>query len=132
MIGHRYCMWKNIFGSVYPSYAHLPLTLPTDHPLLRPRGHPHGSRRARHRRDTIVILDSDIIAAHANQDKTLRESAADLGAMILEMEREEELHGKNTERLAELKRVRALQEKVVMRMLDGSDRPKRPRLRVVK
>ena len=62
---------------------------------------------------------ADIIAAHANQDKTLRESAADLGAMILEMEREEELHGKNTERLAELKRVRALQEKVVMRMLDG-------------
>ena len=34
---------------------------------------------------------ADIIAAHANQDKTLRESAADLGAMILEMEREEEL-----------------------------------------
>jgi hypothetical protein len=48
------------------------------------------------------------------------ESAADLGAMILEMEREEELYGKNTERFAELKRVRALQEKVVMRMLDGS------------
>ena len=40
--------------------------------------------------------------------------------MILEMEREEELHGKNTERLAELKRVRAQQEKVVLRMLDGS------------
>ena len=30
------------------------------------------------------------IAAHANRDKTLRESAADLGALILEMEREEE------------------------------------------
>ena len=75
---------------------------------------------------------ADIIASYANQDKTLLESAADLGAMILEMEREEELHGKNTERLAELKRGRALQEKVVMRMLDGSDRPKRPRLRVVK
>ena len=79
---------------------------------------------------------ADIIAAHANRDKTLRESAADLGAIILEMEREEELHGKNTERLAELKRVRALQEKVVRRMLDGSvegdERPKGPRLRVVK
>ena len=81
--------------------------------------------------DTIVILDSDIIAAHANQDKTLRESAADLGAMILEMEREEELHGKNSERLAELRRVRALQEKVVMRTLEGGERPKGPRLRVV-
>ena len=43
---------------------------------------------------------ADIIAAHANRDKTLRESAADLGAMILEMEREEELYGKNAERLA--------------------------------
>jgi len=29
-----------------------------------------------------------IIAAHTNQDKALRESAAELGAMILEMERE--------------------------------------------
>ena len=77
-----------------------------------------------------------IIASYSNQDKTLQESAADLGAMILEMEREEELHGKNTERLAELKRVRTLQEKVVMRMLDGSvegdERPKGPHLRVVK
>ena len=79
---------------------------------------------------------TDIIAGYANQDKTLRESAADLGAMILEMEREEELHGKNTERLAELKRVRALQEKVVQRMLErsieGDEPPKGPRLRVVK
>ena len=75
---------------------------------------------------------ADIIASHSNQDKTLQETAADLGTIILEMEREEELHEKNTERLAELKRVRALQEKVVMRMLDGNERPKSPRLRVVK
>jgi hypothetical protein len=38
--------------------------------------------------------------------------------------------------LTELKRVRALQEKVVMRMLDGSvegdERPKGPRLTIVK
>ena len=34
---------------------------------------------------------ADIITTHANQDKTLYESAADLGAMILEMEHEEEL-----------------------------------------
>jgi hypothetical protein len=78
---------------------------------------------------------ADIIAAYANQDKSLYESAADLGAMILEMEREEEWHGAHSKRLAELKRARALQERVVMRMLDGSiegsDRPKGPRLRVV-
>ena len=79
---------------------------------------------------------ADIIAGYANQDKSLYESTADLGAMILEMEREEELHGAHSRRLAELKRVRALQEKVVMRMLDrsieGSERPKGPHLRVVK
>ena len=55
-----------------------------------------------------------------------------MGAMILEMEREVELHGAHSKQLAELKRVRALQEKVVMRLLDGSERPKWPRLRVVK
>ena len=79
---------------------------------------------------------ADIIAAHANQDKTLQESAADLGAMILEMEREEECHGKHSKRLAELKRARVLQEKIVLRMLDSSidksDQPKRPHLTVVK
>lgn len=73
---------------------------------------------------------TDIIAGYANQDKSLQESAADLGAMILEMEREEELHGVHSQRLAELKRVRALQERVVMRMLDGSveegERPESP------
>jgi hypothetical protein len=66
------------------------------------------------------ILDiADIIAAHADQDKTLYESAADLGAMILEMERVEECCGWHSTRLAELKRARAIQEKVVLRMLDG-------------
>jgi hypothetical protein len=79
---------------------------------------------------------ADIIAAHADQDKTLRESAADLGAMIMEMEREEKYCGRHSKRLAELKKLRALQERVVMRMLDGSiegdGRPKGPRLRVVK
>jgi hypothetical protein len=56
--------------------------------------------------------------------------------MILEMKREEKYYGKHTKRLAELKKLAALQEKVVHRMLDGSiegdDQPKRPRLRVVK
>ena len=79
---------------------------------------------------TKIPNSTDIIAGYANQDKSLQESAADLGAMILEMEREEELHGVHSPRLAELKRVRALQERVVMRMLDGSveegERPKSP------
>ena len=75
-------------------------------------------------------LEADIIASYSSQNKTLRESAADLGMMILEMEREEECRGKHSKRLAELKRVRALQEKVALRMLDrsieGDDRPKSP------
>ena len=79
---------------------------------------------------------ADIIASYSNQDKTLEESAADLGAMILEMEREEEYYGKNTRRLAKLKKLAELQEIVVNRMLDNSinksDQPKRPHLTVVK
>jgi hypothetical protein len=79
---------------------------------------------------------AEIIACYANQDKSLYESAADLGATILEMDREEEWHGAHSKRLAELKRVHALQERVVMRMLDGSiekaDPQKVLRLRVVK
>jgi hypothetical protein len=79
---------------------------------------------------------ADIIASYSNQDKTLQESAADLGAMILEMEREEQFYGKHSKRLADLKKLAALQEKVVHRMLDKSveehDQPKRPHLTVVK
>ena len=79
---------------------------------------------------------ADIIASYSNQDKTLQESADDLGAMMLEMERGEECYGKHSKRLAELKGLAALQEKVVQRMLDSSieqsDQPKRPHLTVVK
>ena len=79
---------------------------------------------------------ADIIASHSNQDKTLYESAADLGAIILEMEREVQIYGKHTKRLAKLRQLAELQEKVVHRMLDNSieksDQPKRPHLTVVK
>jgi len=79
---------------------------------------------------------AEIIASYSNQDKSLQEAAADLGAIILEMEREEECYGKHTKRLAELKKLAALQEKVVLRMLDKSiekpDQPKRAHLTVVK
>ena len=79
---------------------------------------------------------ADIIAAYSNQDKTLQESAADLGAMILEMEHEEENYGEHSKRLAELKYLAEVQEMVVHRMLDrsieGHEQPKRPHLTVVK
>ena len=79
---------------------------------------------------------ADIIASYSKQDKTLQESAADLGAIILEMEREEKYYGKHTKRMAKLKKMAAVQEKVVHRMLDSSieksDQPKSPHLTVVK
>jgi hypothetical protein len=79
---------------------------------------------------------ADIIASYSNQDKTLEESAADLGAMILEMEHEEECYGKYSKRLAKLKQLAELQEIVVHRMLDrsieGHEQPKRPHLTVIK
>jgi hypothetical protein len=85
---------------------------------------------------TEIPSIADIIASYSNQDKTLEESAADLGAIILEMEREEECYGKHTNRLAELKELAAFQEKVVNRMLvrstEGHNQPKRPHLTVVK
>ena len=79
---------------------------------------------------------ADIIASFSNQDKNLHKSTADLGAIILEMEREEKYFGKHTKRLAELKRIAALQETVVRRLLDNSikksEQPKRPHLTVIK
>ena len=79
---------------------------------------------------------ANIIASYSNRDKTLQESAADLGAIILEMKREEEYYGKYTKRMAELKKLAEIQEIVVHRMLDrsieGHEQPKRPHLRVVK
>ena len=79
---------------------------------------------------------ADIMAAYASQDKTLRQSAADLGAMILEMQRDEKNCGTHARRLAELKKLAVLQEKVVHRMLSKSiaadEQPKKPHLTVVK
>ena len=73
---------------------------------------------------------ADIIASYFNQNKSLQESAAGLGAIILEIKREKHLYGKNTRRLA------ALQEKAILMMLDRnnekSNQPKRSHLKVVK
>ena len=79
---------------------------------------------------------ADIIASYANQDKTTYESAADMGAIIFEMKREKDHYGENTERMAELQKLAALQERIIRRMLDrsleDSHQPKRPHLTVVK
>ena len=79
---------------------------------------------------------ADIIASYCNQDKTLYESGADLGAIIFEMKREEQYHGKHTKRMEELAQLAEIQERVIHRMLDRaidkSDQPKRPHLTVVK
>ena len=85
---------------------------------------------------TKIVNLGDIIANHFNQDNTLQEAAADLGAIILEMDREKQHHGVHTKRLAELEKLAEVQKRVVSRMLDNSidktDQPKRPRLTVVK
>ena len=71
-----------------------------------------------------------------NKENSPYEAAADLGAIKMEMYRERKYYGDHTKRLAELKELAALQEKVVQRMLDRSieehDQPKRPHLTVVK
>ena len=85
---------------------------------------------------TEIVNLGDIIANHFNQDNTLQEAAADLGAIILEMERENKYYGGHTKRLAELEKLAEVQKRVVSSMLDNSidksDQPKRPRLTVLK
>jgi hypothetical protein len=79
---------------------------------------------------------ADIIASYANQDKITYESAADLGAITLEMKHEKDHYGENTERMAEIQKMAELQERVIRRMLENSleesHQPKRPHLTVVK
>ena len=79
---------------------------------------------------------ADIIGNALNQERPIQEAAADLGALVLEMEREEKHYGKNTKRMAELAQLAEIQERVIHRMLDRaidkSDQPKRPHLTVVK
>jgi hypothetical protein len=79
---------------------------------------------------------AEIIASYSNQDKTLQETAADLGAIILEMKREEKYYGKHTKRMTELTKLAEVQQRVMSRLLDraieNSDKPKRPRLKIVK
>lgn len=79
---------------------------------------------------------ADIIGNAFNQERPIQESAADLGAIILEMKREEQYYGKHTRRMVELTMLAEIQERVIHRILDRaiekSDKPKRPHLKVVK
>jgi hypothetical protein len=79
---------------------------------------------------------ADIIGNAFNQERPIQESAADLGAIIFEMKREEKYYGKHTKRMAELTKLTDIQERVIHRMLDRaiekSDQPERPHLKVVK
>jgi hypothetical protein len=79
---------------------------------------------------------SGITAGHFNQDSLPKESAADPGAVILEMTNEKRYFGEHTRRITELKTMAALQEKVITRILERSvekpAHPKKPQLKVIK
>ena len=78
----------------------------------------------------------DIIGNAFNQERPIQEAAADLGAIILEMKREEQYYGKHTKRMEELTQLAEIQERVIHRMLDRAiekpDPPKKPHLTIVK
>jgi hypothetical protein len=82
----------------------------------------------------ITIASS--IGNAPDKNRTLQESAADPGATILVIDQEKKFHGEHTRRMAELKMLADVQERVVSRMLERSiektDQPKVPHLRVVK
>lgn len=78
----------------------------------------------------------DIIAGHFKREPPPEEAAADQGVTMLEMSREKLYNDKHTMRMAELKKIAALQERVVHRLPDGTDeehkQSKRPHLTVIK
>jgi len=79
---------------------------------------------------------TDITAGHFKQDSPLEESAAAPVAVVLKMTSEKRCFGEHTRRMATLKKMAALQEKILTRMLERSvekpARPKRPQLKVIK
>lgn len=70
---------------------------------------------------TEIVCLADIITNYFNQKKNLEETAADLGAIILEMEREEKYYGKDTKRMAELKMLAEVQKQALSKMMDRSN-----------
>ena len=49
---------------------------------------------------TEIVNLGDIIVNYFNQEKTLQETAADLGAIIFEIDREKKHYGEHTQRMA--------------------------------
>ena len=78
----------------------------------------------------------DIIGNAFKLESPPQEAAADLGAIILEMEHEKKYYGEHTERMEKLTMLAEVQERVIHRLLDRAiekpDQPKRPYLTVVK
>lgn len=83
-----------------------------------------------------IPSNDDIVVSHSNRDKSLDESASDLGAIIIEIDRKKQYYIEHTRRMAELKRLASLQKNVIVRMLERSieerEQPKRPHLKVIK
>ena len=70
---------------------------------------------------TEIVNLGDIIANYFNQDKSPQETAADLGAIILEIEREKDFYGEHSKRMAELKMLAEVQERALSKMMERSD-----------
>ena len=85
---------------------------------------------------TEIVNLGDIIVNYFNQEKTLQETAADLGALNLEIKRLKQRYRKYTKRMEELTQLGEIQERVIHRMLDRAiekpDQPKKPHLTIVK
>ena len=86
--------------------------------------------------DDLVPSIVDVIGNAFNQERPSYDVGADLGALILAMEREEKYYGKHTKRMVELKKLADVQSRVLSRTLERenekSQQPKRPHLTVVK
>jgi len=78
----------------------------------------------------------NIIGNAFNQERPLYDIAADLGEIVLEMEREKKYYGERTKRMEELKILAEIQEKVLDGMMDRAiekpRQPRKPHLRIVK
>jgi len=62
----------------------------------------------------------DIIGNASNQERPIQDAAADLGAIVLEMDHEKKYYGEHTKRMTDLMKLAEVQGRVVSRMLDNS------------
>jgi hypothetical protein len=83
-------------------------------------------------------ISYDIIGNQVNQDKTLAEQAADLGALIFERDSAKSIFGNDPKRMAVLKMMIDIQEKVALNRLNVDEEKanlptkEKPYLRIVK